>query len=280
VLIAASPLTAEQTTNGTAATTDNAATLFLSESEPDAIYASDMIGMDVYSSQTDYDADYSGNKPVATDARAQWDNVGEVGDIVLSPSGKARAVLVDIGGFLGIGEQTVALDMSQLHFLRDENDDRFIAVNSSREELEKAPEYRRPEPQTAGAGLDTSQTGMTGAADTAAPDTAAMPGRPALERDGYTTANYDELTTEDLEGATVYDIQDQNIGDIEELIVSTDGKIEQAIIDVGGFLGIGEHRVALSFDEMQVMTNAKNSDVRVYVDQSRESLEQMPEYDS
>jgi hypothetical protein len=48
---------------------------------------------------------------------------------------------------------------------------------------------------------------------------------------------------------------------VEEVILSQDGKIEQAIVDVGGFLGVGEHRVA--FDEMQVMTNADDSEVRI-----------------
>ena len=65
---------------------------------------------------------------------------------------------------------------------------------------------------------------------------------------------------------------------MEELILSQDGKIEQAIVDVGGFLGMGVHRIGLAFDEMQVMTNADNSDVRVYIDQTRETLEQRPEY--
>ena len=107
---------------------------------------------------------------------------------------------------------------------------------------------------------------------------AAAPTRPAFEREGFTTADYDKLTADDLEDAAVYDANDENIGSVEELILSQDGKIEQAIVDVGGFLGMGEHRIGLAFDEMQVMTNADNSDVRVYIDQTRETLEQRPEY--
>ena len=60
--------------------------------------------------------------------------------------------------------------------------------------------------------------------------------------------------------------------------MSQDGKIEQAIVDVGGFLGMGEHRIGLTFDEMQVMTNADHSEVRIYIDQTRQTLEQRPEY--
>ena len=86
------------------------------------------------------------------------------------------------------------------------------------------------------------------------------------------------LTADALEDAPVYDANDENIGSVEELILAKDGKIEQAIVDVGGFLGMGEHRIGLAFDEMQVMTNADNSDVRVYINQTRQTLEQRPEY--
>ena len=44
-----------------------------------------------------------------------------------------RESLVDIGGFLGMGARSVAIDMSQMHFLRDEDGARFAAVTSSRE---------------------------------------------------------------------------------------------------------------------------------------------------
>ena len=79
--------------------------------------------------------------------------------------------------------------------------------------------------------------------------------RPAFEREGYMTADYESLTAEQLEGATVYDANDERVGEIKELVLSQDGKIEQAVVDVGGFLGMGEHSVAMSFEELQVMTN-------------------------
>ena len=79
--------------------------------------------------------------------------------------------------------------------------------------------------------------------DAAAPAMAAAPARPTFEREGFTTADYDKLTAEELEDAPVYDANDENIGTLEELILSPDGKIEQAIVDVGGFLGMGERRI-------------------------------------
>jgi sporulation protein YlmC with PRC-barrel domain len=295
-LMAAGPVLAQATSDQPAATTPPAATagtnapasgntggaavvLFLATAEPDAIFASDLIGMEVYSSQADYAGSYGGDRAVPAADTSQWDDIGEVNDIVMTPDGQARGVLVDIGGFLGIGEHTVALDMSQVHLLRDDTNRRFMAVNSSREELENAPEYERPSAPPATADNSAmSDTGMTGTADGTGTG-AGMATRPAFEREGFTTADYGALTAEQLEGATVYDGQDESVGEIGELLLSADGKIERAVVDVGGFLGMGEHQIALDFNEMQVMTNSDNSEVRVYIDQSREELEARPEYE-
>ena len=42
---------------------------------------------------------------------------------------------------------------------------------------------------------------------------------------------------------SVYNDQNEKIGKVEDLIVKPDGTLSYAIIDVGGFLGIGAHRV-------------------------------------
>ena len=236
-LMAAGPLAAQQANEGTAAP-DAPATATAPDttvpdglffpSVPDAIYASELIGMDVYSSDTDYAADYGDDRAVTPDASSQWDGIGQINDVVLSPNGDVEAVLVDIGGFLGIGTHTVAVDISQLHFLRGKDDARFAAITSSADALRAAPEYERQMDQSA-------------EQDTVAPATA--PTRPAIEREGFADADYDQLTAEDLEGVAVYDANDENIGNLEELILSKEGKIEQAVIDVGGFLGMGDHRI-------------------------------------
>ena len=37
-----------------------------------------------------------------------WDDIGEISDLVLSQDGQVKAVLTDIGGFLGLGERDMA----------------------------------------------------------------------------------------------------------------------------------------------------------------------------
>jgi hypothetical protein len=102
--------------------------------------ADDLIGSRVYATEDAVDADAAVDK-----ASKDWDDIGEVNNLIISRNGTVNAVVVGVGGFLGIGEKNVALKMDQLKFLKksgDDADDYFIVVNSSKERLEKAPEYK------------------------------------------------------------------------------------------------------------------------------------------
>ena len=101
---------------------------------------------------------------------------------------------------------------------------------------------------------------------------------PAFEREGYETVAMDELTTEDLTGMRVYGAEDEDIGEISELIMSADGQgIEAAVLDIGGFLGLGEHQIAVTLDELQIMRDGAGLG-RAYVDATQEELEAQPQY--
>ena len=54
-----------------------------------------------------------------------------------------------------------------------------------------------------------------------------------------------------LIGLNVYDQQNQKIGDIKELLLDKDGKVAQVAIGVGGFLGMGEHDVAVKWTDLK-----------------------------
>jgi sporulation protein YlmC with PRC-barrel domain len=54
-----------------------------------------------------------------------------------------------------------------------------------------------------------------------------------------------------LNGLDVYNNNNEKIGDISELILNQNGRIEAVVIGVGGFLGIGEHLVAVPFEQVQ-----------------------------
>ena len=54
-----------------------------------------------------------------------------------------------------------------------------------------------------------------------------------------------------LIGLDVYNEANEKLGDINELILDKDGKINAVVIGVGGFLGMGEHDIAVSMDKLK-----------------------------
>ncbi|MEJ6395981.1 PRC-barrel domain-containing protein [Gymnodinialimonas sp. 2305UL16-5] len=224
--------------------------------------ASEIIGMRVYASEADI-----ANEALPPEGERDWNDIGEIHEIVLTRSGEVASVIVDVGGFLGIGEREVAIDMSQLQILSEEDsDDFFLVLEASLAGVEEAPEYNaRIDDMEAETELDADADGR------------AMLTAPDVTRDGYEPAEVEQLTSEMLTGARVYGSGDEDVGEVGSLLLSDDGTIDQLIIDVGGFLGIGEHEVAVTLDELTILQS--EGDVRVYIDATQETLEQQPAYD-
>jgi hypothetical protein len=53
-----------------------------------------------------------------------------------------------------------------------------------------------------------------------------------------------------LAGVYVYNDANEKIGDINDVILDRSGKVANVILGVGGFLGLGEHNVAVAFDKL------------------------------
>ncbi len=54
-------------------------------------------------------------------------------------------------------------------------------------------------------------------------------------------------------GATVYNDKSQKVGKIGDLIIRPDGTLSYAIVDVGGFLGMGVHQVAIPVNQFKAV---------------------------
>jgi len=101
----------------------------------------------------------------------------------------------------------------------------------------------------------------------------------AIDRSTLTEMPMDDnVRAEDLIGTTVYGANEETIGEIGDVVLTADGKIDAYIIDVGGFLGIGEKEVAIGSDNLTFMTD--NGENRyLYTDFTKEQLEATPNYD-
>jgi len=70
------------------------------------------------------------------------DSVGKVGEVLLDQGGKVSGVVVDVGGFLGIGTHPVKLAWNQLKLVEKDGSLQAV-VNMDKNALKEMPEYKR-----------------------------------------------------------------------------------------------------------------------------------------
>jgi hypothetical protein len=97
--------------------------------------------------------------------------------------------------------------------------------------------------------------------------------------EGFVAVGPEYLTAEALVDARVHDANDEWIGSVSDLTLDANGQVTSAIVDVGGFLGIGAKPVALSLPDVQVVRAAEGDELRIYVAMTKEALEQLPTYE-
>jgi hypothetical protein len=85
-----------------------------------------------------------------------------------------------------------------------------------------------------------------------------------------------QMTANDLIGKSVVNQQGDEVGEIEDVVMGTSDKEVQAVVAVGGFLGIGDKSIALSFDELQP---GQEDNVLLTSGATVEELKQRPAYD-
>jgi len=62
------------------------------------------------------------------------------------------------------------------------------------------------------------------------------------------------------------------------MVIDDAGAIGDVIIDFGGFLGMGKSQAALGFDELTILSTEGNDDVRIYVDATKDQIQNLPKY--
>ena len=82
----------------------------------------------------------------------------------------------------------------------------------------------------------------------------------------------DQIRASKMIGSSVYDVQNRKIGKVEDLVLGRDGRIDQVVVDVGSFLGMGGKNIAVK------PTDIKTDNNRLTLDVNKEQLQQMPNY--
>src|SRR6185312_16923468 len=61
--------------------------------------------------------------------------VGKIDDVLMDKSGKITALMVGVGGFLGVGEKDVALPFSAVHSEKKDNNKWYLTVDQTKDSL-------------------------------------------------------------------------------------------------------------------------------------------------
>jgi hypothetical protein len=145
-----------------------------------------------------------------------------------------------------------------------------VAATAPAEEVPAASSdmAQAPAAQTPATGSDA--TGAVTPTDPNAPP-AASP------REGWMAVEAGTLSADNMMGARVYGADDADLGEISDVLVTADGKFEAFIVDVGGFLGIGEKPIAFDATQLEVMRN-EDGDLRIFTAYTEEQLKTQTAY--
>jgi len=79
--------------------------------------------------------------------------------------------------------------------------------------------------------------------------------------------------TKNLIGKNVYGANGNQVGEVNNLLIGADGRVHAAVIEFGGFLGIGEHKVAIPWDQLNVTKD------RVTTNMTEDQVKSAPQWD-
>ncbi len=120
---------------------------------------------------------------------------------------------------------------------------------------DKTPPYTAPEP-------------MPGASAPAAAATAPMKDEKAdMDKQAISGIS----VKKSIMGKAVYNEADEKIGDISDVVLASDGQAAYFIVGAGGFLGLGEHNVAIPYEKIQ-----QNGDKMVLPGFTKDQLKALP----
>ena len=101
-----------------------------------------------------------------------------------------------------------------------------------------------------------------------------IPGSPSREP---TVTVLDNHEVQGILGREVRSAADENMGRIVDVLVDRAGQVTAAVIDFGGFLGVGSRRIAVAWNALRFPPRT-NKNERVALELTRDQVRSAPEY--
>ncbi|TRO96202.1 PRC-barrel domain containing protein [Glycocaulis profundi] len=205
----------------------------------------------------------------------------------------AQGLVIETGGFLGIGTREVHIEPGQAERTSVDGDERIV-LDMSHDEFERQPEHDR----------DGDLFNGNGAGDDRARDRTGQPGddRRAADEMGQQRTDRADHQRDDgmfdwfddghpLEGTPVYTSDGERVGSVERVRggagpdahseldadATADLDAQGLVIETGGFLGIGTREVHI--EPGQAERTSVDGDERIVLDMSHDEFERQPEHD-
>lgn len=90
-------------------------------------------------------------------------------------------------------------------------------------------------------------------------------------------SNSDDLSSR-VVGLDIYNNSNQDIGQIKDIALNQSGRAQAYVVSVGGFLGVGEHYVAVSPSALKISYNDSDKKWHAAMNASADQLKAAPEF--
>jgi len=203
------------------------------------------------------------------------EELGEIKDIVVHPGSATSYAVVSFGGWMGVGDKLFAMPWSTLKHVDVDpgkgDGEQKLVLPIEKDRLKSAP------------GFDSSRwPSMANAewsrdVDTFYKDSAQSKSVAPVEAGARKSLLTWRLS--ELEGTEVRTPDGDDLGEIQGLAIDSNGRVNYAVLSVGGFLGMGERLVPVPWDALKLSMAGDDGDEKVItLSATKDQLAKAPEF--
>lgn len=214
----------------------------------------------------------------------QGDRIGTVNGVFASKDGKISNVIVGLGMPLSMSNRDVALSWKQLQFA---DGGKKVVVNMTKDQIKALPDYKMPDTGRGSVMTEAPQKTATATTkESPMKEKFADAKEKAVETKDKVVAKTKDMMKDEplttsagtevgkLIGTNVENRAGDRIGEVDAVFLDKTGKVDSVIVGVGGFLGVGEHDVALKWSSLSITPDGS----KVVVDATKDQLKSMQAY--
>jgi len=215
-------------------------------------------------------SDLIGTKVLSTKGEA----IGKIEDVVVHPGGEVAYAVLSFGGVMGLGDKLFAIPWGVLESknpeLADTEKGRRIVLPLDKERLKGAPGFDKSHWPAMTApdwskDIDAFYKSDKRSGSTRAVEAVERNSRPVIWK------------CSDLKGFNIQTPSGEKVGDIKEVAIDLDGRVNYVAVSVGGLLGVGDKVVAVPWDALKVSQPGEKESSRIInLATTKERLEKAP----